>query len=159
MRVYTLILFQMPQSRNKLTLEQCMHFDVQRTARILSGLYNLHMRESGITIAQYTLLRNIEALQPVSMSQLAHAVVMDRTSVTRVIAPLLARKLLQASVGEDRRVRNLKLTKKAEALILIAQKSWETAQQEFHDTIGNKQWLELRHALRATVRRVNERAV
>ncbi len=133
-----------------------MHFDVQRAARILSGRYNLHMRESGITIAQYTLLRNIEALQPVSMTKLAQTLVMDRTSVTRVIAPLLAQKLIQAAVGEDRRVRNLKLTKKAERLIPIAQKSWKKAQQEIHDTIGNKQWVELRDALRATVRQVNE---
>ena len=45
-------------------LEQCALFDVHRLSRALTVLYNHHMRETGLTMAQFTLLRNIAALAP-----------------------------------------------------------------------------------------------
>ena len=141
-------------SRNDPLLKECALFDLQRASRVVSSLYNARLRGSGITIAQFSLMRSIDALQPVGMARLAKAMAMARTSITRVIEPLVARGLVSTSVGEDRRVRNVALTAKGGALARRAKKHWEKAQSELFGALGSKQWLTLRTALHTTVRSV-----
>lgn len=149
----------MPGKRNDPLLQECALFDIQRASRMVSGLYNTHLRPSGITVAQFSLLRSIDVLAPVGMAQLAQAMAMDRTSVTRVIEPLLERGLIQSSTGDDRRVRNIELTRKGKAAIVRARRQWDKAQRELLELLGRPQWLAMRKALRATVKRVRSRGV
>jgi len=156
----------MPASRNArpadplLTdplLKECALFDVQRAARVMSSLYNAHLRGSGITVAQYSLMRSIEELQPVGIARLASAMAMERTSITRIIEPLIMRGMVQTSAGEDRRVRNVELTAQGAKVLRRAKARWERAQRELLGTLGRTQWVSMRDALRATVRKVRER--
>jgi DNA-binding MarR family transcriptional regulator len=151
----------MPASRNALhsdpLLKECALFDIQRTSRVVASLYNAHLRRAGITVAQFSLLRSIAVLQPVGIGRLAEGLAMERTSVTRLIEPLIDRGFARTSAGEDRRVRNVELTAKGEAAIRAAAKHWRSAQRELFETLGRKQWLAMRTALRTTVRRVKER--
>jgi len=146
----------MPGLRNDSLLKECALFDLQRATRVVSSLYNDRLRGSGITIAQFSLMRGIEALQPVGMARLAQSMAMDRTSVTRVIEPLVERGLVTASVGDDRRGRNLELTAKGGAVVRRAKKRWEAAQRQLLGALGSRQWLSLRKALRTTVRRARD---
>ena len=73
MGVYTPILARMPGLRNDSLLKECALFDLQRAARVVGSLYNDRLRGCGITIAQFSLLRGIEALQPVGMARLARS--------------------------------------------------------------------------------------
>ncbi len=145
-------------NNNYYLLNECALFDLQRASRVISSLYNDRLRGCGITIAQFSLIRSIEALQPVGMARLAQAMAMDRTSVTRVIEPLLERGLVTASVGDDRRVRNLELTAKGSVVVRRATKRWEGAQRQLLGALGNGPWLALRKSLRTTVRRVRDLA-
>ncbi len=147
----------MPRKRNGGVLQECALFDIQRAARVVSGLYNAHLRPSGVTVAQFSLLRSIEALAPVGMVRLAGAMAMDRTSVTRIIEPLLERGLIRSSAGDDRRVRNIELTPRGNAAIVRARRRWDKAQRELLDVLGRPQWLAMRKALRTTVKRVRSR--
>lgn len=147
----------MPGVRNNNPLlNECALFNLQRASRVVSSLYNARLRGSGITIAQFSLMRSIEALQPVSMASLARAMAMDRTSITRVIEPLVASGLVTRSVGEDRRVREVALTAKGGRSVRRGKKRWEKAQQQLFDALGSKRWLALRTALRTTVRSVRD---
>ncbi len=147
----------MPGVRNNNPLlNECAQFDLQRASRVVSSLYNARLRGSGITIAQFSLMRSIEALQPVSMASLARAMAMDRTSITRVIEPLVASGLVTRSVGEDRRIREVALTAKGSRSVRSAKKRWEKAQQQLFGALGSKRWLALRTALRTTVRSVRD---
>lgn len=147
----------MPVPRNAALLRECALFDIQRASRVVAGLYNAHLRDSGLTIAQFSLLRNIAALQPVGIVRLAGALAMERTSVTRLLEPLIDEALARASAGEDRRVRNIEVTATGMARIRAAGKGWRAAQRELLDTLGRTQWMAMRKALRTTVRRVKER--
>ena len=149
----------MPASRNTALLKECALFDIQRASRVVAGLYNAHLRGAGITIAQFSLLRNIEALQPVGIVRLAEALAMERTSVTRLVEPLVEAGMARASTGEDRRVRNIELTAKGKATIVRARPRWSMAQRDLMDALGRPQWLAMRNALRTTVRRVRERGI
>lgn len=138
-------------------LKECALFDLQRASRVISSLYNARLRASGITIAQFTLLRNIEALAPVSMARLAQAMAMERTSITRLIEPLIGRGLVETAAGEDRRVRNISLTPRARAQLRRARARWELAQADLMHALGPAQWRAMRDALRTTVKRVRQR--
>jgi DNA-binding MarR family transcriptional regulator len=137
-------------------LEQCALFDVHRLSRALTVLYNKHMRETGLTMAQFTLLRNIAALAPAGMTQIAEAMLMDRTSVTRLIEPLIQLGLLTTEPGVDRRVRNVIVTAQGLAALERSERAWRQAQQEFYDCVGPEQWRATRGALRTTLKMVRE---
>jgi DNA-binding MarR family transcriptional regulator len=147
----------MPRKRNDDVLRECALFDIQRASRVVSGLYNAHLRPSGITVAQFSLLRSIDALAPVGMVRLAGAMAMDRTSVTRIIEPLLERGLIRGAAADDRRVRNIELTPRGRAAIVRARRQWDKAQRELLEVLGRPQWLAMRKALRTTVKRVRSR--
>jgi DNA-binding MarR family transcriptional regulator len=136
-------------------LEQCALFDVHRVARILTSHYNAHLRPSGLSMAQFTLIRNIAALGTGGqshMSKVAEAMLMDRTSVTRMIEPLVSNGLLEVLPNPaDRRVRDVRVTRKGEQALVRSERCWKRAQEELYSTIGSKQWLAMRRALRETV--------
>lgn len=138
-------------------LAECALFDLQRASRVMSGLYNSHLRSAGTTIAQFSLLRNIKALQPVSIMRLADALLMDRTSVTRLIEPLVRRHLVTIEAGEDRRIKNLRLTDKGRVGLSRSEKPWRDAQGSLLSTIGTENWLAMRRVLRTAVRLVRDR--
>ncbi|MBM3347705.1 MAG: winged helix-turn-helix transcriptional regulator [Betaproteobacteria bacterium] len=147
----------MPATRNASLLKECALFDIQRASRVVAGLYNAHLRDAGLTIAQFSILRNIAALQPVGIVRLAGALAMERTSVTRLVEPLIEAGFVRATAGEDRRVRNIEVTAKGQARIRAAKGRWRAAQRELYDTLGKGEWIAMRNALRTTVRKVRER--
>ena len=141
-------------------LSQCALFDVHRLGRILTGLYNAKMRDVPLSISQYTLVTNIAALQPARVTEVASAMLMDRTSVTRLIEPLISRGLLKMEQDtEHRRVRNLTVTVKGRSALQKSELAWQAAQREFHDIVGSEKWLLLRKTLRDTIHLVRDRQI
>lgn len=132
-------------------MEQCALFDVHRVSRVLTVLYNTHLRDTGLTMAQFTLLRNIAALAPVGMTKIAEAMLMDRTSVTRLIDPLIRGNLLATQTGEDRRFRHIVVTPEGLAAVARSEAAWRQAQLDLYQRIGSEQWRAMRGALRNTL--------
>lgn len=146
-----------PRGKQAPLLEQCALFDLHRASRVLTTLYNAHLRETGMTMALFTLLRNIAALSPAGVSQIADAMLMDRTSVTRLIDPLIKSGYLTSEPGlEDRRVRNISITPAGLEALERSRGAWQAAQQELFDIIGADQWMVMRRALRETVHMVRK---
>lgn len=137
-------------------LSECALFDIQRASRVVTSLYNAHLRSAGISIAQWSLLRNIAAMAPVSVGRLAEALAMERTSVTRLVEPLVDLGWVRSSSGEDRRIRNLELTPNGMAKVRAGGKYWRAAQRELLATLGEGRWRTMRDALRSTVRLVRQ---
>lgn len=144
----------MPGLRNDPLLQECALFDIQRASRVVTGLYNAHLRGSGLSIAQFSLLRNIAALQPVGIVRLGAALAMERTSVTRLVEPLIALGFVRDAGATDRRKRNLEVTASGKARIRACEKHWRAAQRELMDRVGRERWQAMRSALRSTVRLV-----
>jgi len=138
-------------------LSECALFDIQRASRVVASLYNAHLRGAGLTVAQWSLLRNISFMAPVGVGRLADALAMERTSVTRLVGPLIELGYVRSSVGEDRRVRNLELTARGAARVRAGLKHWSAAQRELMATVGSGNWRAMRNSLRTTIRLVRER--
>lgn len=138
-------------------LSECALFDIQRASRVVASLYNAHLRDAGITIAQWSLLRNISFMQPVSIGRLADALAMERTSVTRLIEPLIDLGYVRSTAGDDRRVRNLELTPLGLARVRAGKKRWNAAQRQLMATLGSTNWRAMRDSMRSTIRLVRQR--
>jgi DNA-binding MarR family transcriptional regulator len=139
--------------RDKL-LSECALFDLQRASRVIGSLYNAHLRGAGMTIAQWSLLRNVAALAPVSIGRLAEALAMERTSVTRLVEPLIELGWVRRFPGDDRRVRNLQVTARGRARIRAGLAHWRAAQRELMGRLGEARWRLMRDSLRSAVRLV-----
>jgi DNA-binding MarR family transcriptional regulator len=138
-------------TRQKL-LARCACFDLRKATRAVSRLYDDCLRPLGLNITQYSLLRVIESEPQISVSTLGRCMVMDRTSVTRALAPLERDRLIRSRVGSDKRKRIVSLTKKGTKLIADAKPRWDEAQKIFLDLIGDQRWTVMRGLLKDTTR-------
>lgn len=133
-------------------LARCACFDLRKATRAVSRLYDDCLRPLGLNITQYSLLRVIESEPQISVSALGRCMVMDRTSVTRALAPLERDRLIRSRVGSDKRKRIVSLTNKGTKLIADAKPRWRQAQKTFLDLIGDQRWTVMRDLLRDTTR-------
>jgi DNA-binding MarR family transcriptional regulator len=137
-------------------LDRCACFDLRKAARAVSRLYDDCLRPLGLNITQYSLLRVIEPEQ-ISVSSLSRAMVMDRTSITRALAPLERDGLIRIRAGSDKRTRNVSLTKKGAKLLSKARPRWDEAQKTLLEVIGDERWVAMRGLLRDMTRLVHHR--
>src|SRR5688572_23028859 len=70
---------------------KCVCVRARRATRSLTGLYDQALKPAGVKITQFSALRNIDRLQPVSISRLAQEMALDRSTLGRNLL-LLRRK-------------------------------------------------------------------
>jgi DNA-binding MarR family transcriptional regulator len=138
-------------------LAQCACFDLRRATRATSRMYDYFLRDSGLNNTQFSMLRLIRDEGKISVSTLARYMVMDRTSITRALAPLQRDGLLNIRIGTDKRVRVVALTKKGRKLVENAEPKWRRAQEALMEAIGGDHWAAMRTLLRDTTRIVRRR--
>ena len=137
--------------RNALTpMDVCHCFAVRQAGRWISQLYDQHLAACGLRSTQYAILAQLDRLGPASIAQLAEAMVMDRTTITRNVTPL-ERDGLIAIVADDhdRRRKQLCLTSHGRRTLAAARPHWRRAQQAFEQHFGSQQAAALRTLLRA----------
>jgi DNA-binding MarR family transcriptional regulator len=130
------------KQRNDATLmaaRGCINFQFRKTARALSQFYDEGLRPTGLRSTQFTMLVVIETSQPVSMSELANLLMMDRSTLTRNFHLLEQQELVSTRVGTDRRSRLVRLTRKGGSALTRALPYWQKAQQQVLDRIGGKE--------------------
>lgn len=104
----------------------CKH--LRRTARAVTQLYDDTLRPSGLRITQFTLLVAVAISEPVPITRLADALDLDRTTLARDLKPLTERGLVQVAAGEDRRTREVRLTRQGREAVGRAYPLWQRAQ-------------------------------
>ncbi len=130
---------------------ECNCLALRQAARQISQLYDKHLAATGLRGSQYSILSKLNRLGPLSINELAKAMVMDRTTLGRAVRPLERDKLLTIATGDDARVRRLKLTPSGEARFKIAQAKWREAQKEFEKAFGARDAADMRGTLRRVV--------
>ena len=146
------------KARNEL-LAECACFDLRKAMRAVSRMYDDFLRDAGINVTQFSLLRLIRTEKEISVSTLSRYMVMDRTSITRALAPLERDGLINSRTGPDKRVRIVSLTKRGDKLVTDAEPRWRQAQKALMEAIGDERWIVMRTALRDTTRLVRHRTV
>lgn len=116
-------------------LSPCTCFRLRRASRQLSQIYDSHLAPAGLSLNAYSILRR--APEPRQLGELADALGMDRTTLTRNLKPLLAAGWLQEYRGDDARQRLIGITADGKALLRRARPLWLRAQQAVETAFGS----------------------
>ena len=114
----------------------CLCGNLRMASRALTTVYDEHLKASGLTSNQLALLWPIVAMEPTPMSEIARAVVMDKTTVSRNVAGLEALGFVEIQPGADARQRLVSTTAKGRNAFAAAMPAWEAAQAEVAKAFG-----------------------
>jgi DNA-binding MarR family transcriptional regulator len=133
-------------------LAECNCFAVRAAARHVTQLYDQCLAPVGLHVTQFSILAKLKRLGPMTINALAKNMMMDRTTLGRNVLPLQRDGLIKiAASDQDRRAKELHLTKAGEQRLQAALKAWSRAQMRFEHTFGTKRAAELRATLGAVV--------
>jgi DNA-binding MarR family transcriptional regulator len=134
-------------------LQMCNCFAARQAARHLTKLYERHLAGAELTSAQFSILVAIDEAGEMTMSELADALVMDRTTLLRAIKPLQRDELVVSRPSTDD-VRRLVFSLSASGgrRLKKAMTLWSTAQEEFETAVGSAEAARLRRDLLALAR-------
>ncbi len=124
----------------------CTNFRLRQLTRRVSQHYDRVVAECGLKTTQYSLLTHVDRLGPVRPSDLAAAMAMDPSTLTRNLQPLLAHGWVAIGPGRDGRSRQVTLTAKGRAKRGEAQRAWKRAQLALNAQLGGERVVAL-HAL------------
>jgi DNA-binding MarR family transcriptional regulator len=125
-----------PKARPPAPPERCVCTAVRQVARRVSALYDGELAGFGLSVTNYALLARIERADGIGMSDLAGQMVMDRTTLTRNLQPLLRDRLVRAEAESDRRRRSLRITAAGRQLLKRSHASWKRAQRMLEQRLG-----------------------
>jgi DNA-binding MarR family transcriptional regulator len=121
-------------------------------SRVVTRHYDRALAPVGLSTSSYSILSRTEREGPLPLGALAARLAMDRTTLSRELAPLLAAGLLVAPPDErDRRKRIVALTDAGRACVTEARPLWARAQEELADRFGAGRTEELMTELHALV--------
>ena len=132
----------------------CSCASLRRATRIVTQIYDAALKPTGLKVTQFTLLMTIQKSGELPMKQLADALGMERTTLTRNIKPLVKRGFVEIENEDDRRVRRVRLTAAGAEVLIAAHPSWEKAQAKIVQGLGIKRWGALNETLRALINAV-----
>lgn len=122
---------------------QCLCTKLRRATRNVTRLYDDALAGVGVNVAQYSLLKNLVRLDQPSITSLAEALGLDRSTLGRNLKVLEARELVHLEGGEDQRNRLVSLTPAGRACLDEALQAWEQVQVQLGQRIGLEKRAEL----------------
>lgn len=136
--------------RTPSTLASCNCFAVRQAARHVTKLYEGYLADAHLTSAQFSILGALGEAGPMTMAELASALVMDRTTLLRAMKPLQREDLLKSSAGTaDPRQLVFSLSPAGMRRLKEALPLWGKAQEAFEAEIGPREAAQLRRSLLA----------
>ena len=137
--------------RRTLDVAACTCASLRQATRSVTQVYDATLQPTGLRATQFTLLATLDQLGEPAMTQLAAALVMDRTTLTRNLKPLIDNGLVMVAGDTDRRVRRVELTDEGRLAYDTALPLWRTAQQRLVERLGHDRWTTLLGDLGAVV--------
>jgi DNA-binding MarR family transcriptional regulator len=116
------------KSPSLLDLEACVCANLRKTTRVVTQLYDSALSPVGLRATQFTVLATLAMAGGAPLTQLAEALVMDRTTLTRNLKPLINRGLVRVENDKDQRVRRIQLTDDGMKLFQQARPRWAKVQ-------------------------------
>jgi len=122
------------------TLNNCTCFNLRKAARAVTQMYDEALKPTGLRATQVSVLAMVAGEGPLTMTGLAERLVMDRTTLTRNLKPLLAEGLVSTAPGPDRRQRLVQITDRGLQRFDEAKPLWSAVQIRLADALGYGRW-------------------
>ena len=114
----------------------CTHFKLKQLGRVLGRHYEEFVAPSGLKITQYSLLSSVVQRGPLRLGELASAMRLSASTLSRNLQPLLDKGLLVVQPGDDARSRVVQASAAGLALRTQAQRAWKRAQTALNQRLG-----------------------
>lgn len=114
----------------------CLCTKLRRAARSVSRLYDDALQPLGLSVAQYSLLSHLQRLERPSISELADAMGLDRSTLGRNLKVLEGEGLVQMGEGSDLRSRKVQLSALGASRFEQAAQAWKDAQGQVAARLG-----------------------
>ena len=121
----------------------CSNAKLRQLARRVSQHYDHKMGKIGLKATQYSLLSNVFRRGPIRPGNLARAMALDASTLTRNLKPLVAAGWLTIDAGTDDRSHLVALTRTGREKLTEAQRRWKVAQESLNDLLGVERVLAL----------------
>jgi DNA-binding MarR family transcriptional regulator len=129
----------------------CTCGSLRKASRRISQFYDAALAPVGIKSTQYSILAEVDRGSfegPVTMCELATAMVMDRSTLGHNLKPLERDDLVILRLSDDdRRKRYVELTRKGKSMLQRARRLWRLAEGRFEKIFGEEPAAELRAVL------------
>ena len=114
----------------------CTNLRVRQLMRRIGQHYDAEMARCGLKTTQYSLLSYIVKLGPIRPSELAQAMQMTPSTLSRNLQPLVAAGWVVLGAGTDARSRLVQATEAGHDKRREAQRHWKVAQQTLNAQLG-----------------------
>lgn len=116
----------------------CNCLNIRRASQAITEVYDEFLAPSSLKIGQFSLLKHISQLGPISVSDLALAIRLDRTTLVRNLKSLESSGFVEDLSTEGTRNRQLTLTEEGIKAYEYAEELWEKAQNFLEDYLGKE---------------------
>lgn len=116
---------------------RCLCLAARRASRTITREFDQALRAHGLRATQFTLLAALNIAGPLAIGALAEMLAADRTTMTRNLALVEKRGLVEVRADEtDARSRVATITPEGKALLQEAMPTWRKVQAELTKTLG-----------------------
>ena len=115
----------------------CICTTLRSASRRMIAFYDETIAPVGVNIAQFSLMRSIARVEPVTLTALGRRVELDRSTIGRNIRVLERMGFVKTKDGEDQREATVALTRKGEQVIAKGAPLWEKAQARIEAVLGD----------------------
>jgi DNA-binding MarR family transcriptional regulator len=117
---------------------ECYCAAARRASRRLVRMYEEELRPAGVNPAQFELLQYLSRMPEPNQNELAEAVDVDQTTLSRNLKGMIALGWVVASQqAQDRRVSTYALTKSGATVMRAAASLWRRAQAKISKSLGD----------------------
>ena len=128
------------------TPQGCTNFKLRQLTRRVTRHFDAELARSGLKTTQYSLLSHVLRMGPLRPVDLARAMGVMPSTLSRNLQPMLAAGWLTMGEGADARSRLISLTDAGRDKRAQAQRSWRSAQTSLNAVLGEARVAAL-HAL------------
>jgi DNA-binding MarR family transcriptional regulator len=125
--------------KNNSEIEHCVCYcrSMRRATQSITNIYNKSLASSGLSISQFSILVFLYRIDKVSVSELAKAMGLDRTTLVRNLKPLEKQGLV-IDVSTGGRDRQLILTEDGQETYKTTSRLWKDVQSEIEQVLGKE---------------------
>jgi len=116
----------------------CTDTQAHQLARLVRQHYDAELGKAGLRTTQYWLLAEVLAHGPVRPCDLAEAMSLSPSTLTRNLKPLVSTGWLELGPGIDGRTRSVRITAAGRRKCAEGLPHWTAAQARVHRLIGNR---------------------
>ena len=134
----------------------CTNFKLRQLTRRVSQHYDRIVGSAGLKTTQYSLLAHVIRLGPARPGDIAEAMEMDASTLTRNLQPLVGSGWVEVGPGPDGRSRWVTATPAGRAKHAEGQRAWKRAQLAFNARLGEARVVALHALLDDCLAKINE---